>query len=469
MHRLPDRHRLVTFLTSALLAVVLLLVLHPARAPFLDLLRQGDEYAAAVERTAAVSSYEAAARLRPGDPDPYLRLARLYLDWGRTEEALTALHEAERLGAQGVGPERLWVAVHVARGDWPAVVKHARRWLSLSPGDGPARHALADAYLQLQRWPAALTEYEALVTADPADALAQERLGALLVGDDPAAIQHLFAAGTSLADRLLDALGEPGAADDTSYAAALLGQVLIEEQEWALAVRLFERALAGSPDYPDAHAYLGYALDQVGDVTGAHLHLSRAVALDPNSPVAHTFLGLHYERVGDVAAARAEYETAYDLDATNPAVCVEIGQTWAAEGRYVAAEIWLREAVSLQPDDPVLWEVLARFYLDHHITAGGRGVEAAEALVELLPDDARAIDLQGWAAFQAGDYDTARDRLTQAVLLDPTLASAHYHLGQLWALRGERQRAETALIRAVDLDTTGTLVPLAERALSEIR
>jgi tetratricopeptide (TPR) repeat protein len=471
VNRQPGRRLRIAYPVLVLLAVVLASILRPADTPYLDLLRQGNAHAASAERTAAVAAYEEAARLQPRDPTPYLRLAQVYLDWGRVDEALAALSEAERLGAGeagGVGLARLSVAVHAARADWPAVVEHAQQLLGIAPADGPARHALARAYVELGEWDAARAEYGALLRADPADALAHERLGALSLGDDPAAIQHLFAAGTDLAERLLAALGEVGAAEDAVYASALLGQVLFEEQEWALAARLFERALSDNPGYPDAHAYLGYALEQMGRPGEARPHLRRAVALAPGSAVAHTFLGLHYDRLGDAPAARAEFEAAYDLDPTNPATCVEIGQTWIVESRYVAAEIWLREAVSLRPDDPALWEVLARFYLDHNITAGERGVEAAAALVELSPEDARAHDLRGWAAFQAGDYDTAQDSLLQATLLDPTLASAQYHLGRLWAVQGAHQEAREAFIKALDLDTTGALILLVQRAMDEM-
>jgi tetratricopeptide (TPR) repeat protein len=477
--RTPDRCFFITSLALALLAVALVLILRPTSAPYLDLLRQGDEHASGAERTAAVAAYREAAALRPRDPGPYLRLAQVYLDWGRAEEALTALSEAERLGAgqaDGASLERLWAATHATRADWPAVVKHAQRMLALVPPDtsdaSAARHVLARAYLELEEWDLARLEYETLLRADPADALAHERLGALMLGEDPVAVAHLSAAGTDLAEGLLAALWEGeatgGAVDDPAYVSALLGQVLVEEQQWALAARQFERALSHNPDYPDAHAYVGHALDQMGRPGEARPHLRRAVALAPDSAVAHTFLGLHYDRLGAVSAARAEYEAAYDLDPDNPATCVEIGQTWAAEGRYVAAEIWLRQAVSLRPDDPAMWEVLARFYLDRNITAEGRGVEAAARLVELSPDDAVAHDLRGWAAFQVGDYDAAEESLLRAAAPDPGLAAAHYHLGRLWAIRGAHEEAQRSFIRALDLDTTGALVPLVERAMDEI-
>lgn len=466
------RYLAVTLSALVLLAVALAFGMRPTGAPYLDLMRRGDAHAAAIERTAAVAAYQQAARLHPDEAEPYLRLAQVYLDWGRTGEALSALSEAERRGggdADGVRLERLWIAVYVARKEWRAVVEHAGRLLTLAPADRDARHALAYAHLQLREWDAARTVYEALLRADSTDGSAHERLGALLLNEDPVAIQHLYVAKTDLADRLLAALHEPGTADDPAYACAVAGRVLFEAKEWALAVRQFERALAVNPEYADAHAYLGYALDQMGYSDKALPHLQQAVALAGDSVVAHTFLGLHYDRLGNVAAARTEYEAAYDLDPDNPAICVEIGQAWAAEGRYVAAEIWLSEAVRLRPDDPVLWETLARFYLDHGLTSEGQGVEAAGELLTLLPGDARAYDLYGWAALQVGDYTTAQDNLEKALALDPGLAEAHYHLGLLWQMLGKSRQMREAFTRALDLDTSGTLVPLVERAMERTR
>lgn len=468
---------LIKYLIRALLIAALLLILHPPAAEYLDLLRQGERHAEAAERTAAVAAYREAAHLRPDDPLPYLRLARVYLDWGRVDEAREALGEAERLGAGEMEVLRLRVGVCEAQSEWRSLAEHARRLLELAPDDCEARRVLARAYVNLQDWDAARSVYRALLRDDSTGAgnqeIAHERLGVLLLGENTAAaVQHLLAAETELADRLLAVLEKAGETESPQgafgrdpYVSALLGRALLEAQEWALAARQFKRALARRPDYSDAHAYLGCALDQMGYEREAGEHLSRAVALAPDSAVAHTLLGLHYKYQGDLPRARAELETAYDLDRDNPAICVEIGQTWATERRYEMAEIWLREAVSLQPDDSELWETLVRFYLEHHITASGKAVEAAAELVEMSPEDARAHDLRGWAAFQAGDLEKARQHLQRAIALDPTLAAAHYHLGLLWEAEGRRGRAHEAFTRALDLDTSGRFVPFVERAM----
>jgi tetratricopeptide (TPR) repeat protein len=465
--------RPVVLAALALLLASLVFVLRPSGSEYLELLRQAEAHAENLERTAAAAAYNEAAGLRLDAPLPHLSLAQLYLDWGRTDEALDAVDEAERLGAEPIDVEWLRVAIHTAGAEtsvtakpahWSAVVEHAQRLLILDPDSRETRHTLARAYLGLREWGAALSIYRELLRSDPNDERAHERLGALLLGEDPNAVEHLHLAETELSQQLLTTFAEAGGTGDAAYASTQVARVLIGGQEWPLAARQLQLAISRSPDYADAHMYLGHVLDQMGYPEDAGPHLLGATGVAPDSPVAHTLLGLHYDRLGEEADARAQYEAAYDLAPDNPAVCVEIGQTWAAEGRYVAAEIWLREAISLKPDDPRLWEILARFYLDHNITSDDRAVRAAKKLLELAPDDAHAHDLRGWAAFQVGDYETAQEHLQGAIELDPEIASAHYHLGLLKSAQGHPEEAQEAFTRAIDLDATGTFSALVQRA-----
>jgi Flp pilus assembly protein TadD len=468
-----SHHRFGALAALALVLVGLLVVLHASNNVYAQGLLRARTHAAKAERTAAVAVYREMARLRPKDPLPYLELARVYLAWGRCEEALDAVSEAERLGAEAAELERLRVLVHVRNAEaavrervshWEAVADHGERLARLEPGDRETSRLLARAYLELREWRTARSIYEDLLASDPTDAMARERLGALLLGDDPVAFEHLHASGTDLSEQLLNVSVGGLATEGPGYGHALVGQILIEHREWALAGRQLSWAVQYHPTYADAHAYLGHALDQMGYRDEARSHLLEATALAPTSAVAHIFLGLHYDRWGDTRAARVAYETAYDLAPENPAICIEIGQTWAAEGRYVAAEIWLREAVSLRPDDPALWEVLARFYLDHNIASNDRAAEAAERVLQLAPDSAQAHELRGRAAFQTGRYGVAERHLQRAIELEDTLASAHYHLGMLRSAQGREDEAERAFRRAIDLDTTGTLLPRIERA-----
>jgi len=459
------RHISIAFIMLTLTAAIVLLypygVLHPA---YLMLIRQGDEHARRFERTAAAALYGQAAAIRPHDPQAYLHAARLYLEWGRQEETQAAITQAAQAGAAQSEVEQLWIALYISQAEWPGVSAHARQLLARQPDDTTARHALAWALLEMRDWEAARREYETILRLDPGDTVAHERLGILLAGEDNRlARQHLSLADTGLAKQITAILdGEKTA--EAAYVAVLLGRVLIEHEEWALSACQLSRAVTLHPYYADAHVYLGYALSRMGYPEMASYHLARGVELAPASPAAHILLGLHYKHLGNLSSARAEYEQAYDLDPRNPATCAELGLAWAAEGRYTEAEIWLRQATSLAPQDPRLWEILARFYLDYNLIGDEGIADVLARLLTLAPGEAWVYELQGRAALQAGKYEAARESLLKAVDLDPLLASAHYYLGLVYKAMGLREQALGSFRRASDLDTSGALRPLIERA-----
>ncbi|NLF01575.1 MAG: tetratricopeptide repeat protein [Anaerolineales bacterium] len=450
-------------LSQGVLLALLALALRAPESPYLSNLRAGDEHAARAERAAAVAAYQAAAATRLGDPQPYLRMADVALDWGRYADALTMANQALELGGPAVEVEQVLVAAYRVNCDWPAVADHAKRLVALAPGNRAAQIDLAEAQVCQGDWQAARLGLERLLARDPNDAVAAERLGSLLLGNDtPAAIAHLYLAQTPLALELLTVFTATEALHEPAYASALVGRTLLAHEEWCLAALHFGRALTAAPAYTEAQAYLGYALQRSGQEQQGLRLLHGAVAAAPDLPVPHLLLGLALDRSGDLRAARVAYEAAYDLQPENAAVCVEIGESWAVEREYLAAELWLRQAVVLEPDDPTLWEPLVRFYVESGDVQQAQ--MAAEELVRLAPTSARAHDLLGWAAFRGGDVGLAEEHLQRAVALDPNDAAAHYHLGLLWQEQGAPSRAQRSFERAFDLDVTGEITPLIERA-----
>ena len=53
--------------------------------------------------------------------------------------------------------------------------------------------------------------------------------------------------------------------------------------------------------------------------------------------------------------------------------------------------------------------------------------------------------------------------------LEPDLARAHYHLGALYAARGDVEAAQREYQRAIDLDSEGFYRQRAAKALEELR
>lgn len=422
-------------------------------------------HAADGERTAAEATLREATALCPTDPAPFLRLARLYLDWNRLQEGLEAVDEARRLGSPPVLVEPLRVALYAGLGDWEQVLAHGGAALTLDPGDIETQRCVAQGYVELGRVEEARAAYRALLERVPDDDSAHERLGALLLLSDPAAaLPHLRVAGTGLASDLVAVLAQEG--NDPAYRLTLAGQACLLHDEPALAALFLGRAVAHNPAYADARVLLGQSLDRLGRPEEALVHLEEAARLAPRSALAQSLLGLHELEAGDPAAARPHLEAAYELGPDNPAFSLHMAYLWADLGRYDAAEVWLREATRLAPDDPVVWEAAARFALDRGLRQ--QGLEMALTLAHLVPGSAVSHDLAGWAEFLVGHYPIAARVLEEAVEQDPTLAAAWYHLGQVYAYQGRVEEARAALTRAADLNTDPRLRLEIERALGAI-
>ena len=417
----------------------------PTVDSFPTLLMKGDTLAASGRRTAAEEIYREAAAVRPTDPLPHLRLAWLYLGWGRPEDGLDAVEAAEQRGASPAQTESLRMALHAALGDWETALAYGVSALQRSPADRETRRLLARAYVALGSAEEAEWAYRTLLEGDPSDSMTNEQLGVLLAIHDPAAARpYLQAAQTPLAQDVLDVLGE----EKPAYRLARIGQACLTHAEPALAVLALRRAVMLRPVYADAHALLGQALEAMGQDKEALEHLKRAVDLAPRSPLAHSLLGFYYLERGDSRSARPYLETAYDLDPGNPVVSLYMAWLYADLGWYDVIGVWLDEAVRLSPDDPRIWEEVVRFCLERGLTE--RAVEAAQRLVEMEPGSAPAHDLLGWALFLNGDVEQAESCFREALQLDPDLALAYYHLGQVYLFLGEGERARRFLFRALD-------------------
>ena len=91
--------------------------------------------------------------------------------------------------------------------------------------------------------------------------------------------------------------------------------------------------------------------------------------------------------------------------------------------------------------------------LEHHRNGDLVGAKTAyEAILEAEPDNARAMQMLGLVAHQAGDSDTALERLSQAVALRPDGADIHLNIAEVLRGRGDAEEAIAAYRRAIAID-----------------
>jgi tetratricopeptide (TPR) repeat protein len=215
-------------------------------------------------------------------------------------------------------------------------------------------------------------------------------------------------------------------------------QLLLQMQQPDEAMKLFDEALAVTPDDPALHA--------------AHVQLyvllvQNAVergALDE----AEKLLGEGLERYADDGALR--YSQALLLE---------------DQGRNKKAVEVLESLVDDSPDDPALLNALGYLLtdqFDRHEEARGYIQKA----LAMNPDSPAIIDSMGWVLYKLGDFRAALDYLERAYRLEQDPEIAAHLIDVRWAL-GDREQAlellRTSLEKSPDdkhlREVSGRLAP----------
>jgi tetratricopeptide (TPR) repeat protein len=331
----------------------------------------------------------------------------------------------------------------------------------------------AATFLEERSFDAAEDVLQTLTDIDPADPDLHFQLGALVATHSPKeALPHFRSAlerspqGHPWAEEFIQTIEDASETDSAAYTFAQVGQVFITVQMWEHAVLAFEEAVELQPEYVDALAFLGIALDHIGKDGLAELH--RAAGLDPTHPIPHLYLGIHWSKRGELHRALAELERAARLDPQNPTVAIQIGEVYRKLGEQATAIDAYRIATEIAPGEAQYWLLLAQVSLMEEFQVNEIALPAARNALILEPDNPAAVDALGYGYFLLGDLKFAERFLLRAVQLDPSRVQSQYHLGLLMAALERSEPARAAFQMAISLDPDGNVGELARRAMENI-
>ena len=229
---------------------------------------------------------------------------------------------------------------------------------------------------------------------------------------------------------------------DLPSAALFLGIDYYEINSPEKAIKPLEKALAASPEDPEAHLWLGKSLLADGRISEAIPHLDKGLASRPDDP------GLMYT-VGrsHVLFAQKIFEDLYNKFPRRCWVHFFLGQSYQDEGKPDLAIAEYKEAIQSDPKIRGAHEALGDLYLK------GKGADAAEAEytkeLEVDPYNYEVICKQADFLIQRGDLDRAVAILEGAAQKAPSLGCAQYELGRAWFRKGQFQVAARHLETAV--------------------
>jgi TolB-like protein/Tfp pilus assembly protein PilF len=275
-------------------------------------------------------------------------------------------------------------------------------------------------------------------------------------------------------------------------------------EDYRKAVVYFDQATQIDPDYALAYAERSEAWTQIGDLSGqgktawpkAREDAEKAVAIAPALAEAHAALGwVRFFTEWKFAEGLSELKRAKELSPANPTANDLLARVIVYLGKLDEAERQARQAVEL---DPLAYPTQNNFA--RVLFAEGKLDEAdtiARKAAELQPTAASSRRFQVLVAVQRGDGETALREaqlepdegyrrfelaLAQHVRGDRGAADAAladliaygrdqlaYQIAQVYAVRGEKEKAFEWLQISFDTHDTGTLALLIDPLIRDLR
>jgi len=422
-----------------------------ARVEFQNALQIDPKYAQA--RFALGQTYERLGDLRnamgnyaagaddPTEVDSRVAMARILLLSGNLDLAKTRDDEALTLAPQNAAALAVRAGIQAATGQKDVAEKTAKRALELDPADPGAVSLLASLYMRTGRHADARTLMQNAVTAQPNDQGMRAVFAQVLLedGDVDGAIAQLDAIAKldpkepTHEARLADLLGSNGRIDaalarlDAFVAAQNTAQAKLLKVEFLAKYRSHEQALAALREY---------------------------VAAAPKDPELTLALAQSLDESGDRAEAEKAYRAIVAARPSDAAVSnarVGLAGLLARDKRVGEAENELSKILEMEPNNTRALVLRGRLALD-----AGHADSAIADFRTALRDDPNSAQVQGLlaTAYRASDQPLlAKETLLAAVQIAPSDADLRK---QLFALALETSEWDLALAQVNALAELGS-------------
>ncbi len=252
------------------------------------------------------------------------------------------------------------------------------------------------------------------------------------------------------------------------------------------AVEAYQQCLELAPNQVDAWANLGISQKELNDYEKAEASIAKALQFAPGHPRALNLLGSIQAENGETEAARKSFTESLHADSTNMDAKINLANLEFGNGQLDAAEALTNELFLKFPDEfrvkllrgrllitqknyneasPLIAELekghtaneeVLRLSLSFRevIRDHFGAIRFAEKLLDLVPDDAKALNSLGGAYFQLDGIEKSRAYYEKAVAQEPNNAEYENNLGLAWSSLGNKKQAEHHYRQSLKLDPT---------------
>jgi len=225
---------------------------------------------------------------------------------------------------------------------------------------------------------------------------------------------------------------------DNVLAHSLLGELLIEQNNFEEATKHFNEALRIKPDFLEAHVSLGVILLRQGKLDEAFKHYTKALEINPYLTSAHINLGVILVRQGKLNEAIKHYANAVRIDPNSVEAHSNLGSVLLRQGKLDEAIKHFTEALRIKPN---LFE--AHSNLGSVLLRQGKldkAIEHYTEAVRIKPNSSKVHYNLGLALAKQDNFGEAVTHFTEALRIKPDFTDAQKALKKALALQNERPK-----------------------------
>ena len=433
-----------------------------------DFLTRGDAALEAENADEAIIEYRNVIQIAPNHPEAHWGLAQAYLLQGNFKAGYWELSESVRLDPSNLEARRNFGGMSVAARDFDQVLEQADALIEADPDDAVGYHLKGQA-MDGQGSPAEAEEFHLkAIEKDPENyeylvILSKYYSRQLRFDESEATLKRYTAADpgyesyTQLgrfyisSKRLEDAEGAFEKAlelDQNEKPAAYnnLAALYLEQRRTDDAIAILQQGVDSLENNSDVIYNLARLYAAQGEQDRARELLVQGTVADPDNPRVHLVLSEYLGAQGDVegALAAAEAAEAADPESTKARMrkaelLVDLGFREKDNDKIAAAASLVNEMLAAAPTDSDA--LLVRSKIEMAEGKQAASIESLQAAIQSRPGWPEAHFLLGSAFAMVGDRNGARMELARALELDARMIKARGMLAQVHAELGEHEYA----------------------------
>jgi len=311
----------------------------------------------------------------------------------------------------------------------------------VNPDHREFRLRLVRLYITQKKADQAIEHLDYLLQQNPGDLHAQVRKAQIYgeQGNFAAAIEELNAV-------LRDRPNELRVRD-------FLGLLYEEMKDYERAIQAYQANVQVDPTFFDSILHLGFVSYRLKKNEEAVSYLDQAVKLQPKRPEPYLLLGLTYFQMKDYQQAKSRLEDGIQQDPANAELHFNLGTVYDKLDRFDEVVQEMEQTLDLDPEHADALNYLGYSYADRGIKAE-EAVSLTQRAVALKPHNGYYVDSLAWALYKVGRIEEALEMMQRAVALVPDDPVIYEHLGEIFLIREEREKAREAWIHSLQLDST---------------